>query len=133
MAYWLEDGTQTLTNGNGTLITYHKNNRIASRGQMINGRHEGEWLYWNINGFLIKKGNYSNNIKVGFWLEGDLTGEPYVDVELMKKHYSSVQLEDALQFRKAFISIKSTLYKSGNPSQEYTYYHNRLLFEQITN
>jgi len=46
---------------------YFDNGNFKFKGNCVKGQSDGEWIYWNVDGRLILKGNYSNNLQVGEW------------------------------------------------------------------
>jgi uncharacterized protein len=57
------------------IICYFENGNIKYQGKCINGLSEGEWKYWNVDGRLFLKGDFSNNLQVGEWTRFFPNGE----------------------------------------------------------
>jgi uncharacterized protein len=57
------------------IMGYFENGNIKFKGNCVYGLSEDEWKYWNVDGRLILKGNFSHNLKVGEWTRFFPNGE----------------------------------------------------------
>jgi antitoxin component YwqK of YwqJK toxin-antitoxin module len=56
----------------GDWIGYNENNAIVEKGHYINGKMDGEWIYYDDEGtIMLEKGNYTDGIPIGDWIEID--------------------------------------------------------------
>ena len=60
----------SLKNGKreGTWISYHVNGQLQYKGNFKNGKEEGAFVAYHENGQLWAKGNYKNSKKDGAWI-----------------------------------------------------------------
>ena len=59
----------------GDVIDYYENSHFVKvQGKYLNGVKNGEFIFYYDNGIINKKGNFSDNKKVGAWLEFDKRG-----------------------------------------------------------
>ena len=56
----------------GDWIGYNENNVIIEKGLYVNGKMDGEWIYYDDEGtIMLEKGNYTDGIPTGDWIEID--------------------------------------------------------------
>lgn len=59
-------------------IKYHANgNTIWSKGRIINGKAEGYWEWYRIDGTLKRSGHFENGEPIGEWITYDKEGNQY--------------------------------------------------------
>ena len=75
--------------------TYYDNGNIQSQSILVNGKLNGETIYWNENELLISKANYSNNILHGKWTEYFENGNIK---HIIKYHYGIHETENSIIF-----------------------------------
>lgn len=86
----LEKGT--LTNGNGTRITYYVTGQKESEGNYKSGKAEGVWTFYHENGRKASEGAMVNGKKEGPW-----------------KYYNTAgRLEDLINFKEDEIVVNSS-------------------------
>lgn len=62
----------------GFTIKYHASGKsIWSKGKIKNGKPEGYWEWYRIDGTLKRSGNFKAGEPVGKWTTYDLKGEVY--------------------------------------------------------
>jgi uncharacterized protein len=54
-------------NGDGELIRYHSNSKIASKGNFTDGMPNGKWKFYHENGLLKAEGELKFGDKIGEW------------------------------------------------------------------
>ncbi len=59
----------------GTYKMWYSNGQLKMSGNITNGRWTGDWVYFNPDGGLHKKGKYVNSLNHGVWSMYDLRGE----------------------------------------------------------
>ena len=68
------------------LSDLEKNCKQSPEGQFINGKRDGEWIWWDKYNRKIKAGNYVNGSKEGPWFEWLYTGRAYDTIEMNYKN-----------------------------------------------
>jgi antitoxin component YwqK of YwqJK toxin-antitoxin module len=95
----------------------HPNGNLIYKGKIINGRANGEWVFYDASGKVTKKGSYKNGIKNGIWNYfitdlnseyGKITG--YLDGNLKIGKWFYYDKDDKL--------IKEELYYNGQLVKE---------------
>ena len=66
------------------------NCKQSPEGQFINGKRDGEWIWWDKYNRKIKAGNYVNGSKEGPWFEWLYTGYAF---DLIKMNYKNDELD----------------------------------------
>jgi antitoxin component YwqK of YwqJK toxin-antitoxin module len=62
----------------GVTIKYHANGKtIWSKGEIIDGKPEGYWEWFRIDGTIKRSGNFINGDPVGEWTTYDEEGKVY--------------------------------------------------------
>lgn len=62
----------------GITIKYHANGQtIWSKGKIIDGKPEGYWEWFRIDGTIKRSGHFMNGEAVGEWITYDDSGKPY--------------------------------------------------------
>jgi antitoxin component YwqK of YwqJK toxin-antitoxin module len=60
----------------GDKLTYFfKNGKIKAAGPYVDGKMEGEWMFYRETGQLWVVGNFKNNMKHGSWVRYDKNGQ----------------------------------------------------------
>ncbi|MDR1955324.1 MAG: hypothetical protein LBQ30_00540 [Treponema sp.] len=60
----------------GEILTYYyKSGKIKARGNCINEKFEGKWIFYKENGVVWQEGNFKNNKKEGEWKRYSENGE----------------------------------------------------------
>lgn len=63
---------------NGQTIKYHANGKtIWSKGKIIDGKPEGYWEWYRIDGTIKRSGYFENGEPVGQWITYDNEGKHY--------------------------------------------------------
>lgn len=63
---------------NGETIKYHANGKtIWSKGKVIDGKAEGYWEWYRIDGTIKRSGEFEKGEPVGEWTTYDNKGKPY--------------------------------------------------------
>ena len=93
------ESAEEYMNGRLTLINgYFDNGKIKYKGDCSKGINNGEWTYWNVDGKLVLKGNFENEMKVGEWIRyfpnGDQLKMYYVKGNLVSKHLGGIVKND---------------------------------------
>jgi antitoxin component YwqK of YwqJK toxin-antitoxin module len=62
----------------GITIKYHANGKtVWSKGKIINGKADGYWEWYRIEGIIKRSGNFNNGEPVGEWTTYDDNGNVY--------------------------------------------------------
>lgn len=62
----------------GLTIKYHANGKtIWSKGKIIDGKPEGYWEWYRIDGTIKRSGHFVKGEPVGEWTTYDDKGKPY--------------------------------------------------------
>jgi antitoxin component YwqK of YwqJK toxin-antitoxin module len=62
----------------GFTIKYHANGKtIWSKGKIINGKADGYWEWYRIDGIIKRSGHFNNGEPIGEWITYDSNGKPY--------------------------------------------------------
>lgn len=62
----------------GLTVKYHANGAtVWSKGKVIDGKPEGYWEWFRIDGTLKRSGTFENGEPVGEWITYDSDGKPY--------------------------------------------------------
>jgi antitoxin component YwqK of YwqJK toxin-antitoxin module len=62
----------------GFTIKYHANGKtIWSKGRIIDGKVEGYWEWYRIDGTIKRSGHFNNGEPVGEWITYDSNEKPY--------------------------------------------------------
>jgi len=65
-------------------IHYHKDGSIWAKGQMLNGKMEGFWVWFRKDGSKMRSGHFKKGKQVGEWITYDKKGH-IVKKTLMKE------------------------------------------------
>ena len=67
----------TLKDGkpNGYWKTYHLNGKLKTEGNRVNYNLDGIWRFYDINGYLTTEINYKDGLKNGEWISYNEKGE----------------------------------------------------------
>ena len=73
----------------GNCIKYHDQGLLRYKGQLVEGKYEGVWNYYNLSGDLSLKANFNNNEREGTWIYFDENGniaktEEYIEGRLIE-------------------------------------------------
>lgn len=62
----------------GITIKYHANGKtVWSKGKISEGKPEGYWEWFRIDGTLKRSGHFSGGDPIGEWITYDENGKPY--------------------------------------------------------
>jgi antitoxin component YwqK of YwqJK toxin-antitoxin module len=62
----------------GYTVKYHANGAtIWSKGKILDGKPEGDWEWYRIDGTLKRSGHFAQGIPVGEWITYDSNGRVY--------------------------------------------------------
>lgn len=62
----------------GFTIKYHANGKtIWSKGKMMNGKADGYWEWFRLDGTIKRSGHFSEGEPIGEWITYDGEGNPY--------------------------------------------------------
>jgi len=61
------NGTPVFDLTGDRLTYYYKNGKLKADGKYINGKMEGEWLFYRETGQLWEVGNFLDSMKHGSW------------------------------------------------------------------
>ena len=62
----------------GVAIKYRANGTtIWSKGKILNGKPEGYWEWFRIDGTIKRSGSFVNGEPIGEWITYDNKGKPY--------------------------------------------------------
>lgn len=62
----------------GFTIKYHANGvTMWSKGKIADGKPEGYWEWYRLDGTLKRSGHFSQGEPVGEWITYDASGQPY--------------------------------------------------------
>ena len=76
----------------GAWISYHVNGQLAYKGNFKNGKEEGAWISYHVDGQLFSKGNYKNGKKEGAWVSYNSDGT--VDKEWTRTFKAGVKISE---------------------------------------
>lgn len=63
---------------NGYTIKYHANGKsIWSKGKIVDGKAEGYWEWYRLNGTVKRSGTFEDGEPVGTWTTYDSAGKVY--------------------------------------------------------
>ena len=73
----------------GTCVQYHDHGPLRYEGQLIEGKYEGVWKYYSVEGYLSSEVNFKNGERHGTWKyfdkDGNLTEtEEYIEGKLIE-------------------------------------------------
>lgn len=57
------------------LSYYFKDGKIKAKGNFLNKKMEGTWLFYRATGELWQEGNFKNNEKHGTWIRYNINGQ----------------------------------------------------------
>ncbi len=55
----------------------HRDGSIRARGQVVNGRPDGYWEWFRLDGTLLRSGFFDRGRQIGEWTTYDASGAPY--------------------------------------------------------
>lgn len=62
----------------GYTIKYHANGKtVWSKGKIVEGKPEGYWEWYRIDGTKKRSGHFKEGEPVGEWITYDAKGQPY--------------------------------------------------------
>lgn len=62
----------------GFTIKFHANGvTMWSKGKIVDGKPEGYWEWYRLDGTLKRSGHFSQGEPVGEWITYDASGQPY--------------------------------------------------------
>jgi antitoxin component YwqK of YwqJK toxin-antitoxin module len=69
----------------GYLIKYHANGKTRwSKGKVVDGKPDGYWEWYRLDGTLKRSGHFSMGEAVGEWVTYDQQGKPYKTTNMSK-------------------------------------------------
>ena len=73
----------------GKCIQYHDHGPLRYEGQLIEGKYEGVWKYYSVEGYLSSETNFKNGERHGTWKYFDKDGnitktEEYIEGKLIE-------------------------------------------------
>ncbi len=114
-----ELGRFTINGGTGTMVTFHANQRVATKTQMVKGLMEGAYEELTPRGKTIVSGRYYKDQKHGVWREQTEAGAP-----TLEQHWKRGTLDGAWKkYTDGVVSAEGT-YKDGLAEGTYTEYRN---------
>jgi uncharacterized protein len=112
-----ELGRFTITDGTGTMMTFHSNKKPFSKTKMVDGKLAGKYEELTPRGKVLVEGYYSNDKKHGTWREWTETG-----VLVLEQHWKRGKLDGALKkYEDGKLAVEAT-YKDGKAEGTYTEY-----------
>ena len=72
--YLSDDGSRWIRHG--LFVAYHKNGKLASEGNYVDGVEDGHWRDFHENGQLAAEGEYDRGHEVGVWKYWTPDGKP---------------------------------------------------------
>jgi uncharacterized protein len=115
----IELGRFTITNGTGTMLTFHANQKVATKQQIVNGLMDGKYEELTPRGKTIVEGRYAGDRKHGMWREQTEAGLP-----TLEERYSRGKLDGPWKkFVDGKLAAEAT-YKDGLAEGTYTEYRN---------
>ena len=57
---------------------------LKSEGHLLNGKEEGVWIYWYLNGQQSAEGLYVNGLKDGLWILWYENGQKFMECHYTK-------------------------------------------------
>jgi len=114
-----ELGRFSITDGTGTMLTYHVNKNVATKTQMVKGLMDGKYEELSPRGKTVVDGRYSGDKKHGVWRELSELGVP-----TLEQHWKRGKLDGAWKkFVDGKLAVEST-YKDGLADGAYVEYRN---------
>ena len=112
-----ELGRFTITDGTGTMLTFHTNKKRSSSTQLKNGEMSGKHETYSFRGNTLVEGHFLADKKHGWWREYTDTGEVVVE-----QHWKRGQLDGAVKKYSAGKLVSEATYKDGKADGTYTEY-----------
>jgi antitoxin component YwqK of YwqJK toxin-antitoxin module len=113
----VELGRFTITDGTGTMLTFHPTKNVSSRTRLQQGQLSGKYEEISIRGRTLVEGNYLADRKHGWWREWNEAG-----ALLSEEQWKRGKLDGAWKkYVDGKLAVEST-YKDGMASGVYTEY-----------
>lgn len=112
-----ELGRFTITDGSGTMLTFHTNKTPSSSTQMKNGEMSGKHEEYSFRGKTLVEGNYLADKKHGWWREYTETGEL-----VLEQQWKRGKLDGVVKKYDAGKLVSEATYKDGKADGKYTEY-----------
>jgi uncharacterized protein len=114
-----ELGRFTINGGTGTMLTFHSNQKVSSRTQLVKGLMDGKYEELTPRGKTIVEGRYAGDRKHGVWREQTEAGVP-----TLEERWSRGKLDGPWKkFVEGKLAAEAT-YKDGLAEGTYTEYRN---------
>jgi antitoxin component YwqK of YwqJK toxin-antitoxin module len=114
-----ELGRFTITDGTGTMLTFHPTGKPATRQQLVKGLMEGVYEELTPRGKTVVSGRYLGDKKHGVWREQTELGAP-----TLEQHWKRGKLDGLWRkFQDGKVAVEAT-YKDGLAEGTYTEYRN---------
>jgi antitoxin component YwqK of YwqJK toxin-antitoxin module len=114
-----ELGRSSLPNGNGTLLTFHANKRVATKTAYVGGLKEGAHEEFSSRGKPLVQGRHLRDDKHGVWRELTETGELVLETTFKRGKLDGTWKK----FDLGKLAAQAT-YKDGSAEGAYTEYRN---------
>ncbi|MFM7023041.1 MAG: hypothetical protein ACKOXB_08685 [Flavobacteriales bacterium] len=116
--YVSASGDTLVKNGTGKLQIFNHDGGLKFEGEVKNFKKQGWWKEYNKEGKLIGAGQYSDDMKNGRWLSGDLTGLNYLDGGCYESEIIKEKVDKANKYK---IEIVETIYENDEEKSTQTY------------
>lgn len=112
-----ELGRFTITDGTGTMLTFHLNKKVSSRTRYVQGQMSGKYEELSLRGKTLVEGNYVADKKHGWWREWTEAGVP-----VSEEQWKRGKLDGAFRkYTDGKLAVEAT-YKDGKAEGAYTEY-----------
>jgi antitoxin component YwqK of YwqJK toxin-antitoxin module len=61
----------------GFHVERHRDGSVRARGRVVDGRPDGYWEWFRLDGTLMRSGSFDRGRNVGEWTTYDKSGAPY--------------------------------------------------------
>jgi antitoxin component YwqK of YwqJK toxin-antitoxin module len=61
----------------GHHVERHRDGSIRARGPVVDGRPDGYWEWFRLDGTLLRSGSFDRGRQTGEWTTYDASGAPY--------------------------------------------------------
>lgn len=75
----------TTTSKTETISTVYKSGKVKAKGNVIDNKRHGEWVYYHENGKIALKKNFVKGVETGEWLYYNENGELSMKVDDIAK------------------------------------------------
>lgn len=112
-----ELGRFRMTNGTGTMVTFHANKKPSSKTKLVGGLMNGAYEELTPRGKVLVEGRYASDKKHGLWRETTETGELVSEI-----HYRRGRLDGSYKKYTAGVLTVEATYKDGKADGAYVEY-----------